>query len=237
MTRAPILTHFGTSADFGQVAVSYRDLYPGQAERPTDANPDAKGVHYKTLQLLSICGETFLPVYPGMWFGAYVYYSNEGSILAVATGRRKDDGWSQNLWRTDERGIVEADPNAAGDSLGWEVGSYRGVTIASQMDQHRRHSGGRDAGRIYPFVVSKDMDEYPTIPGGDLNELTFWRRNRRTLAGAKSIDDPIARGAGKFAQNAAMASRVTLMWRDTAEQIIRGAGLVADGEPVPWTQL
>jgi len=235
MTRAPVLMQFGTSADFGQVAVSYRDLYPGHAERPTDTDPNDAGVPYTTLQLLNICGEFFLPVYPGMWFGAYVYYCNMGSIMAPVTLRRKDDGYTQNLWRATTGTAIEADPDRLEDSLAWEVSPYRGITIANQVDRDLRRDGDPNGGRFNPFVVS-DTNGIPAIPD-EFNELTIWRRNLRTLAGAKSVDDPIARGTGKFAQNAVMANRVTLMWRDTAEQIIRGAGLIADGDPIPWTQL
>lgn len=67
----------GSDVDNGQVTVYFQDLYPGVAERPTDA-PVGRDTPHDVLNLLVIGSQRFIPVYPGMWLGINPQYNNRG---------------------------------------------------------------------------------------------------------------------------------------------------------------
>lgn len=226
MLRPQVMLVPGTSADAGQVAVHFRDLYPDHQKRPTSVDPDAVNAPYNRLSLLYVRGQLFLPVYPGMWFGMYVYYCNGGSMLAHVSLRRTGGAWPpQNLWRASLTEIIEGDPTGVDESLCWAIGQYSGITIASQMDRSRLDSGDPNGGRVEPFVVSTNEDDIPTFPGY-FDQLDVWRRDMRRE------DQP---GDSIFSRRATPVCQVTLIWRKTAEQILRGMDAVAEHEPVRWT--
>lgn len=236
MAPRQVFQEFTQRVDYGRIAVSYRDLYPHLDERPTNSDPNGNDVTNPTLALLCIRGQWFLPVYSGMWIGAYVYNVSNERLLAPVTLRCTEDDRVQNLWRRSKRQTVDADPNRVDETLSWEIPQYSGLTIASQMDRALRDNGDPNQGRVNPFVVSSDPESIPAFPGG-FDELTIWRRNMRAPAETYGTEEnPITRGTGTFAENAIVASRVTLMWRTTAEQILRATGVVADGKPVYWVQ-
>jgi hypothetical protein len=111
--------------------------------------------------------------------------------------------------------------------------------IAHRVDRELRDAGG--TGFFDPFVVKGDpAEDIPTLTSrtffSGADTLTVYRRSLRRGAGTHTKgdgSDPITWGTGKYAENAEVAGTVTLMWRDTAEQILRATGGVPDG-PIEW---